>query len=406
MDGSDTNSGTVDTPEGAWRTLGHAFSNIKGGDILYVGKGTYDTHGSTLRGIHGTPDRVTKIIAQNRWLAKLTETTDETKDSAVLQIEDCSYLEIDGFEVFDPIDTGVGITVRDRSHHVTVKNCYVHDCGCNGISSRTSDYILFENNVVRGNAKRNQWNCSGISIWHPIEFDQKPGYHIVIRGNVAYENECDLPFKPLGFDQPTDGNGIIIDDFRNTQGGGQEGGYKAAVLVENNLSFNNGGRGISVFKSDNVTLRNNTTFHNLRVISKYADFPGDMTLSNSKGSRLYNNLIVKNPGLPTKALRCYDNDGGHTLIFNNIIIGRKDFCEQELATSGNLEKPSDEQDFPKFLNPNYTVSFGSIEDFHSYFGLRPDSPAIDRGKNQDQIKKDLNNQSIKAPGERSGYWML
>lgn len=397
MDGSDKNTGTSNTVEGAWQTMDYALSQLKAGDHLFVGDGTYVTKGLSLENIHGTPEKITRISAIHTWKAVLTEKTTPERDAAVLKISNCSYVEIDGFEVYDEVDTGVGIAVRDSSHHVTVKNCYIHDCGCNGIASRTSDYLIFENNVVRDNAKRNKWNCSGLTIWHPIEYDQEPGYHIIVRKNVAFENECDLPFTPLGFKNPTDGNGIIIDDFRNTQGGGQEGGYKAKVLVENNLSFNNGGRGINVYESDNVTVRNNTTYHNLRVISKYMDFPGEITISNSKGSRVYNNLMVKQPGLPTRALRCYDNDSLNTKIFNNIIIGPKDFCGQIIFEEGNVVKDISEQGFPKFRNPDIDVEFASIEDFRNYFGLSFDSPLVDTG-----ICKDVPNEDRDGSPRPSG----
>ena len=43
----------------------------------------------------------------------------------------------------------------------------------------------------------------------------------------------------------TDGNGIIIDDGRNSQAfvGTPGVSYKGATLVSNNLAFNNGGAG-------------------------------------------------------------------------------------------------------------------------------------------------------------------
>ena len=306
VDGNDKNSGKWNTPGEAWQTLDFAFSQIKAGDQLFVNNGIYVTDSLVLKGIIGSPKKITKITSISHWGAVITQKNSPDDNIDLIRVDSCAFLEIDGFEVTDPVDKGVGITVRNSSHHVTIKNCYVHDCGCNGISSRTSDYLTFEGNVVRGNARRSVWNCSGISIWHAVELDQEPGYHIIIRNNVAFENECELPFSPLGHENPTDGNGIIIDDFRTTQVqfAGQKEGYKAAVLLENNLTFNNGGRGINIYESENVTIRNNTSFHNMRIISKYSPDFGDVTIQNASNITLHDNIIVKNPEL-AKPGTCY-----------------------------------------------------------------------------------------------------
>lgn len=387
-DGSDTNTGKGNSPQEAWQSMDHAIAHLEAGDHLRVNDGIYLTRNLWLKGIKGSPEKVTTVSAINPWKAVLMQDSFAHDTLSVLTISSSSYVVIDGFEVYDRVDTGIGITVRNGSHHVTIKNCYVHDCGCNGISSRLSDYVTIENNVVRGNAKRNEWNCSGISVWHPVELDREPGYHIIIRSNVAFENECNLPFRPLGYDNPTDGNGIIVDDFRNTQGGGQEGGYISPVLVENNLSFNNGGRGFNVYQADNVTLRNNTSYHNLQIISEYADFPGEMTLSNSTACRLYNNLIVKNPDLPTKALRSYDNDGLNTRIHHNIIVGEEDLCGQRVYFENNTLLEVSRQDAPAFRNPSLEVEFSSTDDFRKYFGIQKSSVARNAAVNEDAPRSD------------------
>ncbi len=384
VDGNNTNSGKWNTPGEAWQTLDFAFEQIKAGDQLFVSSGIYVTKELVLKGIIGSPEKITRIASIGKWNAVITQENSPEDNIDLLMVDSCAYLEIDGFELTDPVDKGVGITVRNSSHRVTVKNCYVHDCGCNGISSRTSDYLIFEGNVVRGNARRSVWNCSGISIWHAVELDQKPGYHIIIRNNVAFENECELPFSPLGHENPTDGNGIIIDDFRTTQVQfeGQKDGYKAAVLVENNLTFNNGGRGINIYESENVTIRNNTSFHNMRIISKFSPDFGDITIQNASNITLHNNIIVKNPDLPNPALaiHCYSDDkSGNNKIYDNIVIGEKNFCGMNLSDENNIYLESGKQDFPKFIHPTTRVQFRSVEDFKNFFDLKENSPAKGKG---------------------------
>ncbi len=384
VDGNDRNPGTSDSPEHAWQTLDHAFLQIAPGDQLFIGDGIYLTRKLVLKGLIGNPEKVTRIKAQNKWQAIITQVNEADTNLNCLTIDSCAYLEVEGLQVTDPVDKGVGITVRNRSHHIVVRDCYVHDCGCNGISSRTSDYLLFEGNVVHGNARRSAWNCSGISIWHAIELDQEPGYHIIIRNNVAFDNECELPFTPLGHDVPTDGNGIIIDDFRYTQVqfDGQEGGYKAAVLVENNLTFNNGGRGINIYESENVTIRNNTSYHNMQVISRYNPTYGEITIQNSSGVEAYDNIIVKDPALPNPAMaiHCYNPEkSGNNIIRENLIIGEENYCGENQQIGTNHVYPEIDQDVPGFINPAVEVQFGPETDFYQYFGVDKQGKAIGKG---------------------------
>ena len=140
------------------------------------------------------------------------------------------------------------------------------------------------------------------------------GFHNVVRNNICFGNRViDLPGNP----EPahTDGNGIIIDDFRNTQlpDVGQYGQLKSRksatnyvfnTLVENNLSYGNGGKGIHIFLSDNVTVRNNAAHWNNRDELNPGTWRGE--LSNFLGS---NNIWVNNIGIANPAI-----NGSNTAI--------------------------------------------------------------------------------------------
>ena len=102
---------------------------------------------------------------------------------------------------------------------------------------------------------------SGISIYEARAVsDGAAGFHNVVRNNVSYANLITLSCNKCH----TDGNGIIMDDFQNTQTSTswKNRTYPYASLVENNLVFGNGGKGIQVFVSDNITLRHNTAYYN------------------------------------------------------------------------------------------------------------------------------------------------
>ena len=88
----------------------------------------------------------------------------------------------------------------------------------------------------------------------------------------------------------SDGNGIIMDDFRNTQHPNPAGVYPYRSLVENNVCYLNGGKGVHVFISDNVTVRNNTCYFNNRDPKNNATWRGELSNVNSNNTIWVNNI--------------------------------------------------------------------------------------------------------------------
>ena len=101
-----------------------------------------------------------------------------------------------------------------------------------------------------------------------------------------------IPMTPR-YDVPTDGNGIILDDFNWTQGNNQA--FTAEALVKNNLAFNNGGAGIKVYEVANATIRNNTTFRNNFVLQEFASGTGEIGAQAITGTLNVDNNITVNP---------------------------------------------------------------------------------------------------------------
>ena len=66
-DGDDANPGTGNTPGEAWQTMDHAIRSLKAGDHLFVNDGLYETNQLVVKNIHGSPDKITRISAINRW---------------------------------------------------------------------------------------------------------------------------------------------------------------------------------------------------------------------------------------------------------------------------------------------------------------------------------------------------
>ena len=85
------------------------------------------------------------------------------------------------------------------------------------------------------------------------------------------------------------------------------------------------------------------------------------------------------------------NDGWNLLkgcpIFNNVVVGPKDFCGQNLYESDNIFKSAEHQDFPGFVNAEKVIEFESIEKLRDYFSLHTFSPAMGTGVQWSIISK-------------------
>src|SRR5207237_4035106 len=109
----------------------------------------------------------------------------------------------------------------------------IHGCGGGGIGAVHADYITVEDNLVYNNAWYSVFGTSGISFYQFKNYDYATGYHNFVRRNRCFNNNSLVPwFKTC---EINDGNGIIIDDFRNRQNGSKLGRYSSRTLIENNI---------------------------------------------------------------------------------------------------------------------------------------------------------------------------
>ena len=254
--GNDTQQGTSTDP---FRSFKHAISMLEPGDQLIVASGRYTE--PLIVSKSGTAQQPISIVGDGRPLI----------EAELAILVSGNYVEISGFEAHG-LGQGSAIGVGKRNHHVRVADNIARDSGCAGIGAIQTDYLIIENNRVFGNSRRSPWQCSGISIYQAINFDHAEGAHNIIRRNIVYDNmnvavDNKITNKITNYDsggKTTDGNGIIVDDTRHTQGGLTDPAYDGLTLIENNVVFDNGGRGIQIFKSDHVIVRNNTSYHNVK----------------------------------------------------------------------------------------------------------------------------------------------
>jgi hypothetical protein len=345
--GDDNHPGT--SPGKAFRTLQKAESVVQPGDIVTVAGGDYQSDrstdkrdGSALLLIRhaGRPD------AWITWRARKGETPVlHPRGWAGISVE-ASYHVIDGFTVLgandeialtdaiaaakktekDPYFNTNGIVIEGRKvpadrkpHHVVVRNCVVGKMPGGGITGLEADYVTLEDNKVFDNAWYMEYAGSGITFLNNWAFDDAPGYHIIIRRNMVWNNRTMVPWNTTG--KLSDGNGILLDvTDQATANGATNPNADASVaatnpngdavvkkeapeakprrpiwtgraLIANNLSAFNGGSGIHTFRTAHVDIVNNTTYWNGAAVNYQELFP-----NRSDDVVIMNNVIVPRPG--------------------------------------------------------------------------------------------------------------
>ncbi len=356
-DGSDANPGTEDKP---LRNIQTGIDRAGPGDTVLVKNGQYTQYnhaGSTLQ-FHqsGEPGAWITLKAFPGHRPKIVSPT----WNGIVMRDGLGYIEINGFEI-----QGVPHSMSDSSghglhafdcHHIRVLNNIIHDCPGGGIGANGGDYMHIEGNTVFNNCYYSGYQNSGISLYQNTNVDEKPGYHNIIRGNCCYGNENRV-LPMWGGDKVTDGNGIIIDDSRHTQGGGTVPAYTGWTLVENNVIFGNGGRGIHAYLSDNVMVVNNTLYRNQRS-KDISD--GELTAIKSGAISFYNNIVFTGPnGRGNKVYQGTDCEFDYNLYHNVLTV---------LPAGPHDIRGVD----PLFVSQSLDAG---IADFH----LQAGSPAIDAG---------------------------
>jgi serralysin len=114
-----------------------------------------------------------------------------------------------------------------------------------------------------------------------------PPFHNVIKGNNVYDNMI-AASNPVACGDHTDGNGIIMDTFLDQSTLSIVFPYQS--LVSDNISYANGGRGIHVFRTSNVTVANNTVFGNGTDPCLSAYVLGDLSQAGGANNIWMNNI--------------------------------------------------------------------------------------------------------------------
>lgn len=282
-----------------------------------------------------------------------------------------AYAQSEAGNLGNPITSGNGVQVlavagEPRPHHVRIANNRVEDFpgGCIAVSQ--SDYITIEDNQVYRCGWYSPYGNSGISIYQSWNSDASTGVKMIVRRNISAFNQNLVPFFYSGSTpaerKVTDGNGIIIDDSRNTQNGSTLGPYNGRFLIENNLVYSNGGRGLIVFLSDHATIANNSAWRN----AQHASIPSELNVVDSSDVRVFNSIFL------AATDRQLLNVARSTQVSfaSNLFFGGSGL--PSAIPSGNA-----------FADPRF------VDPAQADFRLGADSPAIDAGQLQDAPSSDL-----------------
>jgi parallel beta-helix repeat protein len=275
--GSDSAAGSSSAP---FATPGHAVTVVAPGDTILLANGTY--MGPTSMTRSGASGRYITLRAANPGMAKLVVGSGRYSALALIGV---GWVRVEGLDVQADNDHGIQ---AEHCHHIQVVGNTCHDCGGSGIALNGGDYYLVEANSVFRNTGTNTYQTSGISVYQARAYDAVDGFHILIRRNMVYDNIESTAITAVH----TEGNGIILDDYHNSQGGSTSGNYAGKTLVENNIVAFNGGCGILTYESDSVTVRHNTVAFNNTDSLNIGTWRGEISNSQGRNNHWYNNIAV------------------------------------------------------------------------------------------------------------------
>ena len=214
--------------------------------------------------------------------------------------------------------------------------------------------MCIRDSTTSGNAFFSPDAHSGISVYQPQRREDAVGeYGVIIRNNISFNNINLVGNQNCCGGRPTDGNGIVLDDYQNSQESGNGIDYDRRTLVENNITYDNGGNGIHVFRSHDIDIRNNTSVGNLLNLNNGAQ----INVSSSRDVNVFNNIVSADSG--QNAVRT--TNSSRVTLQTNLIDGPEVGFAND---STNI-----------FADPNFV---------NGTFELGSNSAAINRGQDIDE----------------------
>lgn len=339
------------------KNIGGSGTALTGGDCLNVAPGTYTASGETWLYQGGNANTATGYVAivgdptgNNRPVLEVAAGKCvggilgfNAKTGATSGSDNGSFIILDGLEVnannqcADYLVGGGGGGGTNTIHHIMVLNSHVHGAAnAGGIGFAGGDYIFIAGNTVHDN--KSEWQ-SGISVYEPSYIIpnlawplDNQAYHIQFLQNVSYNNGSSSAGACNS--GHTDGEGIIADDWQSAQ---KTGGipYSGKGLIQSNVVYGNGGKGIQVGPTSlNVTVNNNTSYNNNLDPTNCGTWRGELHDQDSFNTIWTNNVGYAVPGTGKLANNVSflwgtvkaDNDKAVTFTNNDVFGGIAGNC--------------------------------------------------------------------------------
>jgi hypothetical protein len=331
--GNDSNNGTSSSTP--WLTLQHANNALPtggkaAGSCINVAPGTYSgavslTAGGNLASSTGY------VVYRCTTMDACTITYPGKVFCAGLNCSGVypNYLIVDGFTFSASSETSYAFAfgcyngdtgkVSSGCHHWWFINNVVSGYGQGGVGLNDSEFFYTSHNTIYNNAHQcNGIYGSGIGYVTPkvvsgytktaddtnannlaalnlmgVQGTSFP-FNNVVAWNTVYNNwqGCGPP-PSTGY---TDGNGIIMDSFGT--GNGNPVAYTNPSLVAFNVSYNNGGGGVHIFYSEDVTAANNTCYNNGIDPNGVGSGGACIDTNDSYSDTIINNIAVAIPAAP------------------------------------------------------------------------------------------------------------
>ncbi|MGV9002753.1 T9SS type A sorting domain-containing protein [Flavobacterium sp.] len=395
LNGQESNNGL--SFENAFLRIQQAHDVSMPGDTIFIMNGTYTNSmlGSDILEIviSGTENQwiTYKNFENHQPILQLNENNWQG-----ISIQGADYINIEGLKIIgnndsitldyalseqynlnNPATSGNGISISveyanqvNKSHHITITNCEISKCGGGGIYTYQTDYITIENNTIFETAWFSPYNNSAITMYQNWNSDTSREIKNTISGNTCYRNETYVPSTFENVTAITGGNGIMIDDTRNTQFNSTLGSYFGKTNIVNNVIFDNGGKGIHSYSSDNIFIVNNTLYKNCQSNEIQE---GELTAYESSNINVINNIIFPNTNIPPIA-----NYNTTDLVVDFNLWGENQHLAEPFGTNTLIGNP--EFVFPSndFFQADFSLLSTSIA---INAGILTYSPAFDKAGN-------------------------
>jgi hypothetical protein len=327
--GSGSNNGT--SPSTPWLTIANYEAksgvNPTAGDCVNVAPGTYSAGNNSLTKGGNAATSTGYIVYRCQTLDGCTITASDWAFAAGVNSWmqaslPASFLIFDGFVYAasggSPNSDAVSCSNYPSTsqfsgcHHWMVLNSIAYNHQLDGFHMVNGEYFYVSHNTIHNNAYQCGVYGSGISFasLRPVQYytptaddintnnnaalnliglyGQSNPFHNVVAWNVVYNNAVNCNGNQVA----SDGNGIIMDSFNTTNGNTIN--YAAQTLIAFNVIYNNGGAGVNITASSNVTVVNNSCFHN--SIDPYQNATYRPCIGTGGGSNSFpnSNLILNN----------------------------------------------------------------------------------------------------------------